>query len=122
MQTHTDRAGKASYPPARPPALADARARVRTPALPPARPPGCLPIRRHPSHPSELPIRVASPSHRSESRAGQSMPAESYTYAIPRELTARHGIRKFGFHGTSYQFVLQVTAPTRDVTRRDPGP
>ena len=34
------------------------------------------------------------------------MPAESYTYAVPRELTEKHGVRRYGFHGTSYTYVL----------------
>ncbi|KAJ1491629.1 Acetokinase family-domain-containing protein [Baffinella frigidus] len=38
------------------------------------------------------------------------MPPESYTYAIPLDLAAKHKIRKYGFHGTSYGFVMQQTA------------
>ncbi|MCD4651606.1 MAG: acetate kinase [Candidatus Cloacimonetes bacterium] len=34
-----------------------------------------------------------------------SMPAESYIYAIPWKFYEKHGIRRFGFHGTSHQFV-----------------
>lgn len=33
------------------------------------------------------------------------LPDEAYTYAIDRELAARHSIRKYGFHGTSHQYV-----------------
>jgi len=40
----------------------------------------------------------------------QSMPAEAFTYAIDRELAATHGIRKYGFHGTSHQFVAERAA------------
>src|SRR5262245_48978870 len=29
-----------------------------------------------------------------------------YRYAIPYELSERHGLRRFGFHGISYQFVV----------------
>ena len=29
-----------------------------------------------------------------------------YRYAIPYELSQRHGLRRFGFHGISYQFVV----------------
>ena len=36
------------------------------------------------------------------------MPAESYTYALPRELAQRHGLRRYGFHGSSYKFILQA--------------
>ena len=38
------------------------------------------------------------------------MPPESYTYALPRELIEEHGVRRYGFHGTSYTYVLQKTA------------
>jgi acetate kinase len=30
----------------------------------------------------------------------------AYRYAIPYDLSLRHGIRRFGFHGTSYRYVL----------------
>ena len=35
-----------------------------------------------------------------------SLPDHASTYAIPRELADGHGIRRFGFHGLSYQSVL----------------
>ena len=38
----------------------------------------------------------------------QTMPPESYTYAIPKEVAQAHGIRKYGFHGSSYTYVLDV--------------
>ncbi len=38
------------------------------------------------------------------------LPAEAYTYAIPRELAAEHGIRKYGFHGTSHSYVSRKVA------------
>jgi acetate kinase len=34
------------------------------------------------------------------------MPEAAYTYAIPPELAARHGIRRYGFHGTAFRSVL----------------
>lgn len=40
----------------------------------------------------------------------QSMPAESYLYAIPYEYYTKFGIRKYGFHGTSHKFVAHATA------------
>lgn len=40
----------------------------------------------------------------------QSMPPEAYTYAIDRETAERYGVRKYGFHGTSHQFVAQRAA------------
>ena len=38
------------------------------------------------------------------------MPAEAYLYAIPYEFYKEHGIRKYGFHGTSHHFVTLSTA------------
>lgn len=37
------------------------------------------------------------------------MPPEAFTYAIPRALTER-GVRRYGFHGTSHQYVTRVAA------------
>jgi acetate kinase len=38
------------------------------------------------------------------------LPPEAYTYAIDTELAHRHGVRKYGFHGTSHSFVSKRTA------------
>jgi acetate kinase len=38
------------------------------------------------------------------------IPPEASTYAIDAGLAARHGIRRYGFHGTSYQYVSRVAA------------
>ncbi|HDZ56525.1 MAG TPA: acetate kinase [Pseudomonas xinjiangensis] len=35
----------------------------------------------------------------------QSMPAHAYRYALPNELYSVHGVRRYGFHGTSHQYV-----------------
>ena len=35
----------------------------------------------------------------------QSIPKERYIYPIPYDLYKKYGIRKYGFHGTSHQFV-----------------
>lgn len=40
----------------------------------------------------------------------QSMPPEAYTYAIDRTVAERHGIRRYGFHGTSHKFVSEQAA------------
>lgn len=40
----------------------------------------------------------------------QTLPPEAYTYALPYELCSDHGIRRFGFHGISCQFVSRVAA------------
>lgn len=37
----------------------------------------------------------------------QSMPEENYLYAVPYEWYQTLGVRKYGFHGTSHQFVSQ---------------
>lgn len=37
----------------------------------------------------------------------QSMPEKAYRYAIPTSFYKDHGIRRYGFHGTSHQFVYQ---------------
>lgn len=34
------------------------------------------------------------------------MPARAAGYAIPRDLAARHGVRRFGFHGLAYRSVV----------------
>ncbi len=40
----------------------------------------------------------------------QTMKPEAYLYAIPYEYYEKHGIRKYGFHGTSHHYVTQATA------------
>ena len=40
----------------------------------------------------------------------QTMPEHAYTYAIPRELYRKYGLRRYGAHGTSYRFVADETA------------
>ena len=40
----------------------------------------------------------------------QTMPPESYIYAIPYEYYEKYGIRRYGFHGTSHKFVAQRAA------------
>jgi acetate kinase len=37
----------------------------------------------------------------------QTMPAVAYTYAVPHEWLERHGVRRYGFHGTSHRFVAR---------------
>jgi len=43
----------------------------------------------------------------------QTMPPVAYTYPVPHEWLERHGVRRYGFHGTSHRFVarhaLQLT-------------
>jgi acetate kinase len=40
----------------------------------------------------------------------QTMPAHAYRYAIPDKLYQQHGIRAYGFHGTSHRYVSKKTA------------
>ncbi|MCS3443841.1 acetate/propionate family kinase [Microbacterium phyllosphaerae] len=40
----------------------------------------------------------------------QTLPAAAYTYAIDAELAATHRVRRYGFHGTSHQFVSESAA------------
>ena len=35
----------------------------------------------------------------------QTMPPVAYTYPVPFEWQGRHGVRRYGFHGTSHRFV-----------------
>jgi acetate kinase len=39
-----------------------------------------------------------------------SMPPSSYLYAIPYEYYEKYGVRKYGFHGCSHQYVAETTA------------
>lgn len=40
----------------------------------------------------------------------QTMPPEAYVYGLPYALYQRHGIRRYGFHGTSHRFVSRRLA------------
>lgn len=40
----------------------------------------------------------------------QTMPTHAYTYAIPRKYYRELGLRRYGFHGTSYRFVADEAA------------
>lgn len=44
----------------------------------------------------------------------QTMPPEAYLYAVPYELYTKYGIRRYGFHGTSHDFVARATAKFLD--------
>ncbi|GEN24717.1 acetate kinase [Halomonas cupida] len=37
----------------------------------------------------------------------QTMPEHAYRYAIPTELYREHGIRRYGFHGTSHAYIAE---------------
>ncbi len=38
------------------------------------------------------------------------LPPHAYRYAVPEEVYARHGVRRYGFHGTSHAFVARRAA------------
>lgn len=40
----------------------------------------------------------------------QTMPKKAFVYALPMALYKEHGIRRYGFHGTSHKFILDSTA------------
>lgn len=40
----------------------------------------------------------------------QTMPSVAYRYAVPETWYTQHAVRKYGFHGTSHQFVAQEAA------------
>lgn len=48
----------------------------------------------------------------------QTMPPRAYRYALPENLYAEHGIRRYGFHGTSHAYVSQRAG---ELSRRGAG-
>ena len=44
----------------------------------------------------------------------QTMPPAAFLYAVPYELYTRYGIRRYGFHGTSHNFVAKATGAYLD--------
>ncbi len=49
----------------------------------------------------------------------QTMPPESYIYAIPYEYYEKYSIRRYGFHGTSHKYVAERTADILGVNIED---
>ncbi|HSJ07965.1 MAG TPA: acetate kinase [Longimicrobiales bacterium] len=49
------------------------------------------------------------------------LPERTYLYALPYSLYRRHGVRRYGFHGTSHRYVAyryrRITGTPRDDTR-----
>jgi len=37
----------------------------------------------------------------------RTLPARAHTYALPHALAERHGLRRYGFHGTSHRYVTE---------------
>ncbi|MDD3267116.1 MAG: acetate kinase [Burkholderiales bacterium] len=44
----------------------------------------------------------------------QTMPEEAYIYSLPYEIYQNYGVRRYGFHGTSHQYVANVAAEFLD--------
>ena len=49
----------------------------------------------------------------------QTMPPESYIYALPYEYYEKYGVRRYGYHGTSHKYVAQRTAEMLNVNLDD---
>jgi len=49
----------------------------------------------------------------------QTMPAKASRYAIPKEMYEKHGIRRYGFHGTSHKYVAGRAAAMLGKTPAD---
>ena len=49
----------------------------------------------------------------------QTMPPESYIYALPYEYYTKHGIRRYGIHGTSHKYVAERAAEILNVDIED---
>lgn len=45
----------------------------------------------------------------------QTMPQLSATYAIPRALSEKYGLRRYGFHGTSHEYVMRACARRMEI-------
>ncbi|MCO4784001.1 MAG: acetate kinase [Candidatus Cloacimonetes bacterium] len=40
----------------------------------------------------------------------QTIPQRAYRYSLPKELYTDHGVRKYGFHGSSHRYVASIAA------------
>lgn len=49
----------------------------------------------------------------------QTMEDKAYLYALPYELYEQYGIRRYGFHGTSYRYVSQKAAQQLGISQSD---
>ena len=49
----------------------------------------------------------------------QTMPEAAYTYAVPYEWYEKHGVRRYGFHGTSHLYVSKRAAVMLDKAPKD---
>jgi acetate kinase len=51
----------------------------------------------------------------------QTLKPEAYLYALPMALYRDHGVRRYGFHGTSHRFVAHETVALLDLDPADHG-
>ncbi|MFW6381733.1 MAG: acetate/propionate family kinase, partial [Bacillota bacterium] len=49
----------------------------------------------------------------------QTMPERAYIYALPYEYYQKHGVRRYGFHGTSHKYVASRAAELMDRELKD---
>jgi len=49
----------------------------------------------------------------------QTLPTRAYTYALPKVLREKHGIRRYGFHGSSHQYVANLAAKAMNSELKD---
>ncbi|MEE4252511.1 MAG: acetate kinase [Desulfuromusa sp.] len=49
----------------------------------------------------------------------QSMPEHAYTYPVPQEWYEKHGVRRYGFHGTSHLYVSKRAATLLEKAPKD---
>ena len=49
----------------------------------------------------------------------QTLPEAAYLYGVPLELYKQHGVRRYGFHGTSYRYVGQKAAQLLEKNSED---
>ena len=49
----------------------------------------------------------------------QTMPPESYIYAMPYEYYKKYGIRRYGFHGTSHKYVAEKASQMLNINLDD---
>jgi acetate kinase len=51
----------------------------------------------------------------------QTLAPAAYAYAVPQQLYREHGVRRYGFHGTSHRYVAGKTARLLDLPPHDHG-
>ncbi|MEF2073578.1 acetate/propionate family kinase [Consotaella aegiceratis] len=51
----------------------------------------------------------------------KTMPPEAYFYAIPMEIYEKHGIRRYGYHGTSHRFIAMEAVDVLNLNPDDHG-